>query len=351
MPKTKYFDGVKAAQRDEKQRVHSTDNRFDLTKVAQTDLKSRLTGMLVNALLRPVYDLSRTFFPVFKAAGFYHVTRAEDVRAILRNPDVFSVPFGSEMEELIEGSTFALGMDGPAQARQNKLVRQVIKRHDTELITNLTRRYAEALLQNCNGSIDAVNNLFKRTVTEVCVRYFGLAVDDTDRFADWMIACSTYFFGDPYGSPEIRAQARLGAQHLRAYFDDAIMATKAARKKSGTVNGDTLVDRLVTLQLDAPSDDPISNAEIRAILFGVMTGFVPTNTLASGKMLDELLRHPKAWDDAVTAARDGAAGAERLRGILLEAGRFNPAISPGLWRYCADGAIEIHQIAHQRQQA
>jgi Dyp-type peroxidase family len=342
MPKIKYFEVINAAQSKAAQLPKGNLEPFDLNDLAEHGMAAKIKGALFQKLIGPVYAVSRAYFPIMNAAGFYHITRDAQVRQILTQPDIFAVPFGLEMGELAGGVTFALGLDGPAQQRQNAIVRRIIRpAKDIELITRLTRRFAEALLENSKGQIDAINELFKRTATEVCSRYFGISVEDPDAFADWIIACSTLLFGDPYGDPKIRRVASGGAERLNILLNDAIARAKRnPLAKTLTMDtADTLLDRLILLQRDAPVNDPVSDGEIRAILFGVVTGFVPTNTLAAGKMLDELLRHPEAFNEAILAAKGGPDGRERLKKILLEAARLNPAISPGVWRYCAHGAV------------
>lgn len=336
MPATKYYDGIAKAQTSAASANEKTV--FNLSALASNGLKSKLVTTLFNALLGPTYALSRRFFPVFRAAGFYHVTRDADVRAVLSQPDIFAVPFGIEMAELVAGPSFALGVDGPAQARQNQMVRQALTPTDGAYISELTGEFAKALLQNSHGRIDVVEDLFKRSISEACIRFFGLDVADAGLFADWMIACSMHLFGDPFGDPKVRAQAVEGAKQLRMHYDEAIQRAKLRLRRFPDDRNEAFVDRLVRMQAAASVESPISDGEIRAILFGVMTGFVPTNTLASGKMLDELLRRPAAWTMAVDAAQKGVAGLATLKQILLEAGRFNPAIAPGVWRYCANGA-------------
>ena len=335
MPKVKYFDAVNAARLKSAQKPKSVLRAFDLNDIAASGVAAKVKAALFNKLIGPAYALSRAVFPVVKMGGFYHITRDEHVRQVLRQPEIFKVPFGPEMNELAGGVTFALGLDGAAQARQNAIVRQIIRpQQDIALITSLTRRFASALLENSKGQIDVINDLFKRTATEVCVRYFGLSVDDPDAFADWIIACSIQLFGDPYGDPKIRPVALNGSARLCQLLDDAIARAKRnpVLKTMSVETAETLLDRLVVLQRDQQATDPISDAEIRAILFGVITGFVPTNTLAAGKMLDELLKRPDAMQGAVAAAKLGETGRGQLTKILLEAGRFNPAISPGMWR-------------------
>ncbi len=342
MPEVKYFKAIDAAQRRGAANPSQAIPAFDFNTIAPIGLKAKISTALFQKILGPAYALSRAFFPVAKFAGFYHVTRDAQVRDILNRPEEFNVPFGPEMKELAGGVIFALGIDGVEHARQNALVRKIIRPDkDIDLIKDLTGRFATALLENSNGRIDAVNELFKRTATEVCARYFGLTIEDPDGFADWMMACSSLLFGDPYGEEKTRQLALAGAARLRIAFDDSVRRTKVRLQRLGKIESadGTIVERLLALQSAQAKSDPISDDEIRAILFGMLTGFVPTNTLAAGKMLSALVDRPDALASAVVAARGGAASREQLKLILLEAGRLNPAISPGVWRYCPKAAV------------
>ena len=142
MPKTKYFEGVQAAQL-ETEGQDWLAYPFDLKALAPAGLASKLTARLFNSAIGPIYGLARRFFPIFKAAGFYHVTLDRDVRMILNQPDVFTVPFGLEMAELVNGAVFALGLNGPEQLRQNHLVRTLIKPEDGPYLTKLAGEFAE----------------------------------------------------------------------------------------------------------------------------------------------------------------------------------------------------------------
>ncbi len=342
MPQVKYFEAIRAAQAKDRAQAGGQLANFDFNSIATKGAAAKIKGALFQKLLPPLYALSSAFFPVMKAGGFYHITREAQVRDILSRPDEFGVPFGPEMNELAGGVTFALGIDGPDQARQNAIVRKVIKpAQDMALITKLTRQFAQALLENSGGRIDVMNDLIRRTTTEVAIRYFGFSVEDPDAFADWMMASSALLFGDPYGDEKIRRLAMSGAVRLRQSFDETIRRAKAgsAAHRAEADEADTIVDRLVALQRESAATDPISDAEIRAILFGMSTGFIPTNSLAAGKMLQELISRPVAFASAIQAANGGEEGRKELKSILLEAARFNPAISPGVWRYCEREAV------------
>ena len=320
MANVKYFKTIEAAQKQDPLPTAGALPPFDFNTLAPSGCKARIANALFPKILGATYAMSRAFFPVMKFAGFYHVTREAQVRDILLRPETFRVPFGPEMQELAGGVTFALGLDGVPQARQNALVRKLIRVEvDIPLTTELTGRFAGALLENSGGKIDAIGDLCKRTTTEVCARYFGLSIDDTDGFADWMMACSSLLFGDPYGDEKIRKLALSGAARLRMTFDDSIQRTRVRLKRQGTLHSadKTIIERLLVLQAAQADSDPISDAEIRAILFGMLTGFVPTNTLAAGKMLSELNKHPEAFQNATTAAKAGAKGRDKLKLILL----------------------------------
>ncbi len=341
MPKIKYFEAIEAAQARDANRLANALPIFDFETIAPGGFASKLKNTLFQKIIGPAYAFSRAFFPIAHVGGLYHITRDEQVRDVLQRPETFTVPFGPEMKEIAGGVVFALGIDGVEQARQNTLVRKLIRpNEDIKLITSSTQRFATALIENSGGKIDAINDLFKRTVTEACACYFGLTIPDPDQFADAMMACSALLFGDPYGDETIRRVALSGAAHLRVTLDNSVSRVRVMQARAPATRGDTdsIVERLLALQSAQADTDPISDAEIRAILFGLLTGFVPTNTLASGKILDELLRRPDAFSSAVAAARLGQDGCEELKRILLEAGRFNPAISPGVWRYCKDEA-------------
>ena len=149
------------------------------------------------------------------------------------------------------------------------------------------------------------------------------------------MALSAFLFGDAYGSEAVRGLAINAARRLRFVIDDAIARTQAdlRRGRLDPAACETLVERLVVLQ----SQQPVSDAEIRAILVGLATGFIPTNTLAAARMLDVLLKRPEAMAAATAAALGDDLPA--MRRIVLEAGRLNPALAPGQWRYCPRGTI------------
>lgn len=338
MAKVKYFQGIAQAQSEQRSLEQIAFERFDLSDLAGKGRFAKISGAITGALIAPVYAFSRRFMPLLPLAGLLHVTREAQVREILMRPQDFVVPFGPEMEELGQGATFLLGLEGADHDRLHAILSRVIRVEDAAYIGELSSQFAHALLENAHGSIDVVADLLKRVPSEICLRYFGLNCDDVDAFGDWTMALSAFLFGDPYGKPETRKLAMNARRRLAAVIDDGI-ARALRRVKTGAVtaeNANTLVDRLALLE----QSEAIDRKEIAAILMGLATGFIPTNTLASSNMLMELLKRPAAMATAREAASSD--DLDQMRKIVLEAGRLNPALSPGQWRYCPkDTVLEI----------
>lgn len=343
MAKTKYFGGVEAAQGAQNQSPQQMLEPFDFAVIGANGAIAQAMSEFTSGLIAPVYAFSRRWKPLFRLAGLLHVTREEQVREILMRPKDFITPFGPEMAELGDGATFLLGLEGEEHDRMHRILRRVICRDDADRIGKMSRQFTQALLENSAGRIDVVGDLLKRVPAEICQRYFGLHCDDIDGFGDWTMALSAFLFGDPYGKPEVRKLAMNAKRRLGAVIDDAIARTQRLVQTGAitSTNANTLVARLVLVQ----QDEPLTNAEIGAILMGLATGFIPTNTLAATNMLLELLKRPDAMALATQAAK--ADDREQMRKIVLEAGRLNPALAPGQWRYCPhDTSLEIEGKSH-----
>ena len=229
---------------------------------------------------------------------------------------------------------------------------------DIGTVVKLTGAVAASLLENGAGQIDVVTDYITRIASETAARYFGIDIDDPVAFGEWTLAMSCMLFGDPTGDPKTRRLALNAGVRLRMVLDDAI--DRSQRNFEGYANSknpdqqqengkrdETIVDRLVILQrARAHSDDPIADGEIRAILLGMITGFVPTNTLAASKMLREMLARPDTFAEAVEHAKAG--NHEGLKAIIQEAARFDSALAPGQWRVARTDAVIAPGTRRQR---
>jgi cytochrome P450/deferrochelatase/peroxidase EfeB len=367
----KYFEKIAQAEAETAAEPKDALPPFHLSDLGADSWRQRAKLWLFENLLPPVLLLLREFRPVLKIGRFVIVTRDADVRDVLSRPDAFEVPFGPEMTELAGGDNFVLGLDNAAHTAQDDVIRSVVgdqrnwlvekglqaaagplsdeeilriiaARDDVELVTKLSRRFAKALLRNSGGRIDVMRDLIARAITETCVRYFGLSIEDPDAFAEWAMSISALLFADPFGDPATRRLALNGAARIRHVIDLSLAAQRGTR---GGQAADTVLGRLIALQ---QTNTAVTDGRIRAILVGMITGFIPTAALAAGRILQELQRRPKVLREAIGLAsraskadeagsqRAGAAGnsdKEALLTLLYEALRLNPPLMPGQWRY------------------
>lgn len=269
----------------------------------------------------------RRFWPIPTFGNWAIITRYDDVAEALQNDRAVSVPFGPKIETLNDGPNFVLGMaDGPDYQWLHKATVEVFPQSDNATIVGpLAYREASKLVEQGEGRIDGVGGLLTLVPTRVCEQYYGLEIDDERNFARWTIAMSSYMFGNPNDDPNLEKAAVAAGAMVRPIVDRAIARAKA------DPSVDTITARLVRAQQSNPTR--MTDDIIRAILIGMVTGFVPTNTMASGHMLDLLLDNPDWMRQAQAAARAG--DDDLLKRCLFEAMRFWP-LNPGPFRVAGE---------------
>lgn len=333
MFKIKYhnnYRGVEEAQKSFKNNPY-TEGDFDLSTLKSSRLGDVLFW-LVSWLFRwVIFPLSQRFRPVWSIFGVTFVTRLEDVQTVLAAHDAFEVPFGREMEEMTGGPVFALGDDGAEHARQIAAARTVWDKDRIisvaqEVIADVT----PALLEDSGGDINVAQDVLMRVMSEACTKAFGLDVPNADRFAAYATACSIQLFADPFGSKATRKQATIGAKRMREVLNaniDAYIANPKAAKDRGFMH-----DIIDELGIATPQDRETTRNRTRAIIFGFITGFLPTVSLSAGKMLTHLRANPILMAKAKRLAHDAPQNPEAFQQFLLEVGRHNPALFPGQMR-------------------
>ncbi|WP_421936511.1 hypothetical protein [Phenylobacterium sp.] len=333
----KYYAKIERAKGEAAPRGPGARPEFDFDK--SDGFFKRLRGSVQGQLTRAFLWFFRVFLPNPRFLGLVVVTRAADVCEALQNRKAFQVPFALEMIEL-GGANTVLAMDDCPHDKLRGHIDGLIRRDDDEKRVRAdVAEVAKALIANAGGRLDVAGDLITRCATESCARYFGLEIDNPVAFADWATALSRVLFADPFGNKNTRAQALYASRRLREIGKRAIAD---ARMRDGS--GDTLADRFIAAQAAHPE---LTDEVICATLVGTTTGYIPTTALAAVKMLEELLRRPDAWRQARAAALEGRR--EDLWAILMEAGRLNPALFPGQWRYAREEALIAAKTLRQRR--
>jgi cytochrome P450 len=307
--------------------ANPASNRHEKRAVVSSDADTYIPlPQLLFGFLRVVWPIPRLF-------GWAIVTRYSDVEEVLVRPDVFKVPFAKEMARLNDGAEpgtpFILGIDDPqTHDAQLKLVMAAFPRQDVaKRITIPARDEAMAIVEAAASTrrIDAIQALIIQIPMNICVRYHGVAVPDRTRFWDAAREISGHLFGLP---PVVRkTDIDKHAAYLRSLVDAAI-ANAVANPGSNS----TVTENLAALIRQGK----LSHEQVRAFLIGMIVGFVPTNTMAGGHILDMLLSRPFFLAAARSAAEAG--DDDLLAHCLFEALRFDP-INPGPFRLCAKDHI------------
>jgi cytochrome P450 len=304
----------------------------------------RLNAALVRFLTSPpqrLLAIVRWLWPILRVFRWAVVLRHPDVAEVLRRHDVFRVPFGDEIARLNDGETpgtsFLLGVDDDGvhgdQARELMAIFKVADLAQIALTSHATA--AVKLRGAASHEIEAIHDLLTAVPVELCREYYGVAVerDEERRFVYATLELSGHLFGLP---PIKRSKARhedAAGKYVRAIVDRAI--DRSVAERGGGRARDTIVDRLVDAPVEgadsAGAPGPDRRKRIRAILIGMIVGFVPTNTMASGHILEVLLSTPDAMRKSLVAAETG--DDDGLMRCLFEALRYMP-INLGPWRIC-----------------
>ncbi|MEQ6203377.1 cytochrome [Sulfitobacter sp. HNIBRBA2951] len=350
------YQKIRQAMRIDTSRTDLRETEFSLDKL-NPSFVGRVTGAATQWGLKSVLlPLGQRFFPRLNVFGiFTAVTRYDDVSMVLRNHAAFEVPFGLEMTEMTGGVNFALGDDGALH--DDQLARMLAAFKDVDVERDLRQPSAtitDALLHDAGGEINAAGDLVTRVAAEVCLSVYGIETEDADQFAAYSMAGTALLFADPTGSAVTRAQASIAARRLREILDANIAAyvrhlktpdLKDAPRKPVRIG---VLQRLVDGYAADNRDDadawpltPENAASVRAMMFGLITGFVPTNTMSAGGILLQLNKRRDWFSHAVylaLAARsaegtDAAVTArDAFTDYIFEVARFNPALAPGQFR-------------------
>ena len=272
--------------------------------------------------------LLRTWWPIPKVGKWAFVTRFEDVQEVLGLDNVFPVPFGDKVRLLNGGANslnFLLGMKANDEywAIQRDVMEAFPLADIASIVAPEAERITKEILARRGGRLDAIQDLITLVPTRLCQTYYGVPVpaEKETLFGQWTIAMSTFMFGDPTDIPAYKDCAVAAAKEVQHLVDQAIGAASPG--------GGTVLARLLAMKQHNPQ---LTDERIRTYLIGMITGFVPTNTMAAGHMLQMLFRRRDFMEAARSAAL--ANDDERLRRCLFETMRFKP-LNPGPFRDCA----------------
>ena len=292
--------------------------------------QSFVSRMLARLMRQPqwLYAVLRRAAPILRVHGLVIVTRDADVREVLSRDVDFPVPYGENFATLDPAHRrFFLGMPDTKtyRALRNETMK-VFRLEDVPRIARIARARSEALLDGHDGTFDVMRDFLTRVLVDITREYYGVDLPYPDG-ALWLMAMS-YFDFIPFPNAAIQAVGQVGSDHLTPVIKAALDRAKAGHR------ADTVIGRYVQAQRNGST--LLSDDVIAATVTGMIAGFVPTNTLMTGHLIEMLLDTPAMMHAAEQAARDG--DDDRLGRCLFEAARWRP-INPGPFRRCAADTV------------
>jgi len=318
---------------------------FDDRKLeAFSFITAGLSWLSSYAVFRWLLPVMRFITPVFRVPflGWEIVLRYDEVREVLSQDKEFPVSWGEKMVEVTGGPdaggrNFVLGMPRGDEYRLS--YEQIAKAFPladvTKHVYRLSKHAAERILAAHGGveqvEFDAVEKLITAVPTELCETYYGIEIPDKVAFARWTLPVSSYLFGPPLGTPATSPPADAELMNSAAACLRRLIRHSIDRAKNGSPQLGVVLPELIRMQRKDPR---ITDDVIHAQLFGMVLGFIPTNVLAGGNILDTLLLRPPFMERTRAAALAG--DDDLLWRCLREALRFRN-INLGPWRICSKG--------------
>jgi cytochrome P450 len=268
--------------------------------------------------VRPVLAVLRRVRPILVVGNNALVTRAADVRAVLRDHEHFTVSHYAPKMAAASGP-FILGLDDTElYRRDHAALRAAIRSEDVPALADATLAAARRRLAAAGPRLDVVADFADRVIDEVMSTYFGTPGPDTPTQLRWARTIFEDVFLNVGNAPVVHERSLAAATEMRDHLDRLIAARRAAIAAGDAVPDDVL-SRLIRR---APEDGGLHDIAIRHNFIGLIAGWIPTVSKAFALVVDELLRRPDELAGAQRAAAQGDRDA--VAAYVFEALRFRP---------------------------
>lgn len=242
-----------------------------------------------------------------------------------RDLDFLIGPVNKGKIEEVSGP-FILGMDrSPAHAAQRQVLYRALSRTSLDAVLKGSKAYAEKLLAEADGAVDAVGGYARKVAARTARALFGIGDPDEPLFLE----ASRSIFGHTFlnlGNDEaIRERAILAGRLVRQWFEEEI-----ARRKEPYDRPDLM---------DALLRDGASQEGARLILAGMLVGAIDTTASAVAKILCVLDK-----DADIRAKFTAATTQADQHGLCLEAMRRWPHNTIVLRQAAADTMLGGRKI-------
>ena len=231
----------------------------------------------------PAWARAREECPVIRHGGepaTFHVTRHDDVEAVLRDWHTYSSSINGEVIGEYMGDLI-LAMDGTEHRAYRSLVSHtfrssVLERWDAELVRPVITTLLDAIAPA--GRADLVRDVTARYPVQVICGIVGVPIADHEEFVRWAEAINT--------GPLHPAEGKAASEAMRGYLEPIV----EDRRRHPT--GD-LISELVTAEIDG---ERLTDEKIYGFLRLLLPAGAETTYRVMGSVLTALLTHPDVMD-------------------------------------------------------
>jgi len=246
---------------------------------------------------------SRDQLPVFYAPklGYWVVSRYEDIKAVFRDPILFSArnalekitPTGPEVGEILASYGYQLNRtlvneDEPAHMERRRVLMDHFLPENlapkAEMIRRLTREKMDAFIDR--GRADLVAEMLYEVPLNVALHFLGVPEDEIATLRSFSVAHAVNTWGRP--TPEQQIEVAHGVGKFWRYAGEIIERMRAEPDGTGWMHH--------TIRMNAEMPDVVTDSYVHSMMMAIIVAAHETTSMASGNMMKTLLTDRDAWD-------------------------------------------------------
>lgn len=250
---------------------------------------------------------SREGEPVFfsEPLGYWVVSRYDDIKAIFRDPILFSpanvlekiTPPSPEAVEVLRRANYGMNRtlvneDEPAHMARRRVLLdaftpEALAAHQP-MVRDLVRAKLDAIADR--GRSDLVADLLWDVPLTVALQFLGVPPDDMDRLRSFSVAHTVNTWGRP--SPEQQVAVAEGVAAFWTYSGE-VLARMAARIDAGEHPHGWMYDMIAKNRV---MPDIVTDNYLHSMMMAIIVAAHETTALASANMFCRLLEDRAQWD-------------------------------------------------------
>ena len=247
---------------------------------------------------------SRDRLPVFYAPklGYWVVSRYDDIKAVFRDPILFSprnvlekiTPATDEAMAILKSYDYAMNRtmvneDEPAHMERRRALMDHFLPENLEqqqdMVRRLTTEKIAAFIDE--GRVDLVQAMLYEIPLMVALHFLGVPEDEIATLNTFSLAHSVNTWGRPSDEKQVEVAHDVG--RFWQYAGAVIEKMRAEPEGQGWMHH--------TIRMNAEIPEVVTDSYVHSMMMAIIVAAHETTSLASANMFRTLLTHRDAWED------------------------------------------------------